>query len=488
MVVPDRAAGRCAGIDDAAAALSSSVGRGTARTTGTAAVLLAAAHPVLAALALAALVVVAATGAWQLLAAPVAWVVFGVVGSLVQPDTLPGRPVRPAEEPELAALLHDVAGQAGFRAPLSVRVVPDVEAALGPVRWRGTTAYVLLLGWPLLQGLAEDELTAVVAHELAHHRHARDRATRWLLSAREQLADSRADRVRVHHALADRLLLATRDDAWGPELAADQDSVRIAGADAAGRALVRTDLLRAAFALLADPWLDVLGEREQRPLDLYEAVSEALTDPYVVAGLRRALDDEALLSTTGDSHPPTATRLASVGRPAPELPLVRPLALRTGEEVRAWCTGQLVDPDATPVRLLDLPPEQRERPAAEAAAALAEATGAPDGGTALLRTLDAVDDGAWHQVALRLEPELRSAPPDVRELASRDVLAGCAAAVLWQVLVGGGWKRASSWRAGVLRSADGRTALTRDLLEDAITREDTQQVRGLVAEARREVA
>lgn len=52
------------------------------------------------------------------------------------------------EEPELAALVQDVAERLGFREPLLVRVVPDVHASLRRAKVSGIHAYVLVLGLP----------------------------------------------------------------------------------------------------------------------------------------------------------------------------------------------------------------------------------------------------------------------------------------------------------------------------------------------------
>lgn len=124
-------------------------------------------------------------GHWALAIPPVAVGVFvGMIKDRRDGARLPGRVVRPGEEPELTELVRDVAERLGFRSPLLVRVVPVPQAALGPAKVSGVRAFALVLGLPLLRGLSAAQLAAVVAHELAHEQHVSDRRRARLAASR----------------------------------------------------------------------------------------------------------------------------------------------------------------------------------------------------------------------------------------------------------------------------------------------------------------
>ncbi|WP_073948392.1 M48 family metalloprotease [Streptomyces kebangsaanensis] len=161
----------------------------------------------LAGLALVMLAVGLAWGVWQVAVVPLLWILPALYGVVVR-DALPGRAVRPDEQPELAALVQDVTERTGFRAPLLVRIVPEPEVALGRVRVAGVRTYVLLLGLPVLRAFSAAQLAAATAHELAHQRHVDDRRTRWLLTARSALAERLEGRFRPLAPLAAPLLAA----------------------------------------------------------------------------------------------------------------------------------------------------------------------------------------------------------------------------------------------------------------------------------------
>lgn len=122
-----------------------------AREWGLIAAMTVAAHPIAFVFGLALMGVSGFVGDWGLLAPPIAWVVFGMVGAVSHRDQLPGRAIRPADEPELTALVRTVAERVGFRTPLLVRLVPVPDAGLFATKVAGVRVFVLVLGWPLLR-------------------------------------------------------------------------------------------------------------------------------------------------------------------------------------------------------------------------------------------------------------------------------------------------------------------------------------------------
>ncbi|MEU2615716.1 M48 family metalloprotease [Micromonospora sp. NPDC007271] len=386
----------------------------------------------------------------------------------------PGHPIRPADEPELAALVRQVAERLGFRAPLLVRVTPQPDAGTVLARASGARTCVLLLGLPLLRRLTAAELAAVVAHEIAHQQRNRDRRTSLLLGARESLVESLDHRFRAPAAVAERLLRASQARSWSAELAGDADAAAVAGTAAVRRALAQLGPMSAAFHLLGEEWAAVLGEDGAYPDDLYEALDAALGDPHVARRMAAAAERDEVDPMAAASHPPPAIRLAAL----PEHPGFgwddsRPVALRDADALRRRCVRDLVgseaDPDdLRPVRVLDAAPERFEGALREAGAQLAEVTGQDSVRRAVAVAADTVADGSWLRLARALDPEIGRLPPPVRTEAGRDVLVASLGRALSGVLLQAGWARASRWTAAVLVNPAGELIDVADLVEQAV--------------------
>lgn len=85
------------------------------------------------------------------------------------------RPLAPGEEEELTRLIEHVANAVGARLPARIYVTTEVNAYAS--FHRGLPGVIandtkLTVGLPLLLGLEKEELTAILAHELAHLRDA----------------------------------------------------------------------------------------------------------------------------------------------------------------------------------------------------------------------------------------------------------------------------------------------------------------------------
>ena len=432
-----------------------------------------AAHPLGVGLTVAGLVAAVALGGWQFLGPPLGWALLGVAGAALQRDRLPGRVVRPSDEPELTRLVTEVADAVGFSAPLSLRVVPTVDAALVPSKVRGARVFGLVLGWPLLRFLTRAELAAVVAHELAHEQHTADRRTSRLLAARADLAESTERTVRLPSRWVLPLLAAGRRTSWEVELAADADAAGLVGAAAVAAALRRTEDLTAGTDATVAEWLDALADRGQRPLDLYDAFAEAAADPVVAARVA------ALQALPGehptDSHPPLAARLAALGPVDPAPIDAAPLALRTAAELEAWCTESLADPDAEPVRVLDLPVADLVPPLGDAVEGLQHATTTRSRRAAVDACLDAVEQGRWQEQAGRLVPSEAGEGPATSALAS------CLAGALADQLLEGDLRVASRWTNTALAGPDGEVVDLWLLSLQALATGETTALRALAA-------
>ncbi|KUL46182.1 hypothetical protein [Streptomyces regalis] len=454
------------------------------------------------------LVSVAWDGSRWVAIVPPALIIAGLVRGALERGRLPGRALRPGDEPELAALVRDVAERIGFQEPLLVRIVPEVQASLGPTKVAGVRAYALLLGLPLLRGLSEAQLASVVAHELAHEQQVSDRRTAALRFARHTLTDRlESRRFRPLSRPATALLRASQPMMWHAELAADADAAGAVGTTATAEALRRTGVLHEAFEGLGATWWSALMEDGTYPEDFYDALDTALHDPLVVRRATRAAEEEDTLDPyTAEDHPPVADRIAALptGVEPSTAYGTEPLVLRTGDLVEGWCVAELAgveagakgttdtgsegarhgDPydDPRPVRLLTMAPDRLHDLGDDTGLTLLlAATGRQEPERAVAVALDAVADGSWPRLARRLEPDLRWMPAAVRPSIGRTVLASAVAPALTTVLRAAGWSYASRWLNSALTAPDGTVVDLHELVGDAVAAGDPGPVRAVLA-------
>ena len=259
---------------------------------------------------------------------------------LFAPDPLPilGRPVSREEAPGLWRLLDDLAARLGALLPDNVVVgltggffVSSGPKVLEP--GGGTLAgRTLYLPLPFLPLLREDEVAAIIGHELAHFSGGdTEYSLRFLpiyagvgrsLDA-VALAGMGADgshspltrpALQLGVFVMDQFHHAVRHWSRLREFAADAAGARVTSADAAARALLRTSA--------AEPRIDeTLGPAFRDPgtappdlvaATLHHAGERGLDDPV------RHLEEAQPHPT--DTHPPTRQRLSALGRePGPEL-------------------------------------------------------------------------------------------------------------------------------------------------------------------------
>ncbi|WP_405732650.1 M48 family metallopeptidase [Streptomyces sp. NBC_00028] len=426
---------------------------------------------------------------------PVLFLLIAGFGAVAASRRLPGRAVRPPEEPELAALVQDVAERLGFREPLLVRVVPDVHASLRRAKVSGIHAYVLVLGLPLLRALTADQLAAVVAHELAHEQHMGHRRTSWLLRSRHLLGVWLTPRLRPLAPVAAPLLRATQPRAWRTETDADTDAARVTGTRATTTALERTVLLDAVYSGLGRRWWAALARDDSYPQDFYDALDTAAGDPYVARRAARvAAELEAVDPYSTADHPPVAARLTALPDtdPATATPYgEEPIPLRTAEALERWCVEQLLaHPTARgrgrrprgkkatrpprPLSLLSLTDDRLHELLDDAGSSPLRS---PE---ALEAALNAVADGTWPRLARRIEPRIRQVPASVRRAFARDVLTDALLPPVTEALRAAGWTRASRWRTSVLTAPDGTTIDVGDTLTAALDSDDPAPVRALL--------
>ncbi|MFD3802049.1 M48 family metallopeptidase [Streptomyces sp. NPDC058611] len=358
-----------------------------------------------------------------------------------------GVPVTEAAEPALWQAVREVAREVGTRAPDEIVLIGDVNAAVGEdSRLLGLRPGTrrLYLGMPLMTGLDEMQLRAVLAHEMGHYANLDTRLTPLIARGRAQLirtighfherADAKVAKERakqekragkriakgknakavdttgdgamyramakIYKAYGAFYLRVTRSSARRQELAADLASVRVAGRDSAASALREVNALGPAHSFYMDSYatlgvgagaLPPVGEVFGGLRRLLDARSGDLDE------MRRDLSDEP--TSPYDSHPPLAERVARIealpddgragrsARPALEL-------LSDADASLAALEQAVLTPQALALKRLDwedLVNESMTVYVGQGADDIREAAAAEGAGPGLAALLDAID-------------------------------------------------------------------------------------------------
>jgi Zn-dependent protease with chaperone function len=374
----------------------------------------------------------------------IAWaVVRGVVlvRRAERADQLAALPLTSAEQPALWRRVREIAEQVGSRSPTELLLIADATAL---VQHRGRLGGLipgqrrLYIGAPLLIGLSEGELDAVLAHELGHYASgdvrlaalvwlARDRLLRTVRALSGNSAkDGKRQADGPDHYLAKILipyaqlsLRVTQSVSRRQEFAADLVAARVAGRDNAIAALRRLLALEAAhdvylthYALMGrtEGFLPPAGQVHGGLLLFLadgrrqEEMSELVRNP------------PAETSSPYDSHPPVFERIAALE--------ALPDDMRQADVARGGALTLLCEPRRVLVELeaawpgMATPDPQRvswqelalcvrrtkharlagplRAAVGQAAAALGMAVGARREWDALL---DMIDLGLWYEVA-----------------------------------------------------------------------------------------
>ncbi|MEV8591102.1 M48 family metallopeptidase [Streptomyces sp. NPDC051180] len=457
-----------------------------------------------------------------------------------------GVPVTDAEEPRLWAAVRDLAALVGTRAPDEIRLTADMNAAVTEdARLLGLLGGTrrLYLGLPLVAGLTEARLRAVLAHELGHYGHfdtrlsgiaercrahvartvdrfeeksghtiAKERARQEKRSAK-RVARGRSARevdttgvgftyramARVYTAYGRFSMRATQSDARRQELAADLAAARIAGRDATASALRALPALDDAHAFYLSSYATLGVEFGMLPPrgEVFGGVRRLLdARAEEPAGAGAALPVEPV--SPYDSHPPTAERVAALEalpddgrgseRPRPALDL-----FDSPEAASVRVEDATLAPEALLMRRLDWPDLVHEAMTAryvqdtEPVRAALKTAPADSGPAALLDAfLDAVDSGtAWDVVGglPRSEEAAAATGRAAREFARSSLRRELARLVTAALASDGRARWQLSWSGPAsLRLAVGRTGALDEALDAAISeRSDTGPLRELLA-------
>lgn len=237
-----------------------------------------------------------------------------------QPDRGPPLPLE--RHAKLHALVAEVARRAGHAVPHELHLLPDANAFAGqhaPFLRRRKS--LVGIGLPYLAWLDRSGIEAIIAHELGHHVAGDVRLGPWVHRTRSLMGQT-LDHLEGSAFWLDLPFVGyargfvrySLSVSRAQEVAADAISARVAGAEAAARALVitqRSDLWQAYMTNEIEPMLNSGFLPELlKGFDHFEAaVSEHLREPEAVADK----------SSSFDTHPTLAERLAALGVPEPKV-------------------------------------------------------------------------------------------------------------------------------------------------------------------------
>lgn len=275
-------------------------------------------------------------------------------------EPLPGVRVTEAQEPALWRAVRETADQVGTRAPDEILLIDEVNAAVSEdaklLGLRSGTRR-LYLGLPLMTGLDEMQLRAVLAHEMGHYANLDTRLTPLIARGRAQLVrtighfhdradnaeakerakqEKRAEKriaqgkkakavdtegegityramAKIYTGYAHFYMRATLSSSRRQELAADLASVRVAGRDSAASALRELGALGSAhdFYMSSYATLGVGAGLLPRPGEVFGGLRHLLDARSAeLEEMRRDLPTEP--ASPYDSHPALAERVARI--------------------------------------------------------------------------------------------------------------------------------------------------------------------------------
>jgi Zn-dependent protease with chaperone function len=262
-------------------------------------------------------------GSWGALAVTVALVAGGaVVVALMKvlrlPEDTSGLVLSPTDAPELWGTVRALAAQVGTRPPDTIRLVPEVNAAVserGRLLGLLSGHRTLLVGLPLMQAFTADQLRAVLAHEMGHYSHSHTRLGPITYRGRVTMCSVIAH-VGPHNlvgllfsAYARLYFLVEAAVSRRQELEADCAAARAAGRDAAISALSDLTGLQAAWQFFLDRCVGSGWRSGCVPDTLFAGFQDLLQAGGAAVTSVRSQATEPLRSRW-DTHPPIQERVA----------------------------------------------------------------------------------------------------------------------------------------------------------------------------------
>ncbi|MGC5049899.1 M48 family metallopeptidase [Micromonospora sp. DT48] len=237
-------------------------------------------------------------------------------------EPAPGLVLGEREAPQLWATVRELADAVGTRAPDEIRLVPEVNAAVGEQsRLLGLVGgrRTLYVGLPLLQSMRVDQLRSVLAHELGHYsgKHTRLGGVAY----RGRLAiEGTIERIKprnpiglVFKGYAKLYLMVDNAASRRQELEADRASVQLAGHQAATSALRHLPALDAAWNFFTDRYVEAGWQAGLAPDDLFGGFGQLLRARRdEIDKLGQDVPDRK--QSRWDTHPPIGVRIAAMAQ------------------------------------------------------------------------------------------------------------------------------------------------------------------------------
>ncbi|MBL8896548.1 MAG: M48 family metallopeptidase [Planctomycetes bacterium] len=234
----------------------------------------------------------------------------------------PGVPLREDEQPELFAVIRDVARAAGQAMPREVYLVPEVNAF---VAQRGGlmgffSRRVLGLGLPLLRTLDADQMRAVLAHEFGHFHGGDTKLGPWIYKTRSaigrtlQALEGRGSALRHPFRWYGNLFLRiTHAISRAQEYAADRLAARLVGAAPLREGLMRLPALATLYDVYLQRELGPVLSAGRRP-PYAEGYRLFLEHPEMVRAAEQITAEAAKQTEPDpfDTHPPTPLRVQAL--------------------------------------------------------------------------------------------------------------------------------------------------------------------------------
>jgi Zn-dependent protease with chaperone function len=231
----------------------------------------------------------------------------------------PGEALDHTAYPRVTALVSEIAGRVGHRAPQDLFLSHDANAFATRYqrKWYGRRRSAVGIGLVMFEILDRDELASVVAHELGHHVAGDVALGPWIHRIRRAIAGT-LERIEGSNfwlhlpfvAYGALFLRITRRSSREQELAADALAARTCGAAATGAALERVNRLGALWDLYWDTEVEPLLNRGFVP-PLLDGFRAMLAAPAIAETARKKQEPRA--PTADDTHPLLADRLAALG-------------------------------------------------------------------------------------------------------------------------------------------------------------------------------
>ncbi|MEH0935640.1 M48 family metallopeptidase [Micromonospora psammae] len=235
-------------------------------------------------------------------------------------EPAPGLILSERDAPGLWSTVRELAAAVGTRAPDEIRLVPEVNAAVGEQsRLLGLIGgrRTLYVGLPLLQAMRLDQLRSVLAHELGHYSGKHTRlggvAYRGRLAIEETVQRiGRGNPIGwVFRGYSKLYLMVDNAASRRQELEADRSSVLLAGHEAATSALRTLPALDAAWGFYMRRYVEPGWSAGLAPDDLFGGFGQLLhARRDEIAELREHAPDGE--PSPWDTHPPIGIRVAAM--------------------------------------------------------------------------------------------------------------------------------------------------------------------------------